>query len=170
MTKLLHGVLFMLAAFAMALPAHAGKGGGTVPPTVERRAGNDNTVYVGINWNFGAADGATAVLGYRDAKVKTNSNVDGWKVEATFVLSGANMGFGELRAKYLRASATCRASSARLLRRAPGLPPERRCPGPYVNGNVDYLFSKGLLFSIGANTLDKLKKPKRRRPVRRDTA
>ena len=33
--------------------------------------------------------------------------------------------------------------------------------GPYVNGNVDYLFGKGFLFSIGANTLDKVKKPKK---------
>ena len=130
MTKLFHGVLFMLAAFALALPAHAGKGGGTVPPTVEKKGRNDNTVYVGINWNFGVRDGATAVIGYRDAKVKANSNVDGWKVEATFVLSGANMGFGELRAKYLKGERDVQGElGARLLGRARSLPAERRRPG-----------------------------------------
>ena len=35
MSKILHGVLFVLASFALALPAYAGKGGGTVPPTIE---------------------------------------------------------------------------------------------------------------------------------------
>ena len=90
MTKFLHGVLFILAAFAMTLPAHAGKGGGTVPPTIEKSGRNDNTVYVGINWNFGVRDGATAVLGYRDAKVKANGNVEGFDANAN--VSGYNGG------------------------------------------------------------------------------
>jgi hypothetical protein len=161
MTKLLHGVLIMLAAFAMTPPAHAGTIGGTVPPTIEKSSRNDNTVYVGINWNFGLRDGATAVLGYRDAKVKANSNVEGWKVEATVVLSGAPMGFGELRAKWLQGERDVQgelgagfsgAHEAFLLNAG--------VQGPYVNGNVDYLFGKGFLFSIGANTLGKVKKPK----------
>ena len=118
MTKLFHGVPFMLAAFAMALPAHAGTSGGTVPPTIEKSSRNDNTVYVGINWNFGVRDGATAVLGYRDAKVKSNSNVDGWKVEATVVLSGAPMGFGELRAKYLKGERDVQGETRRSASRA----------------------------------------------------
>ena len=160
MTKLFHGVLFMLAAFALLLPAHAGISG-TVEPDVEKQSRHDNTVYVGINWNFGVRDGATAVIGYRDAKVKTNSNVEGWKAEATFVLSGANMGFGELRAKYLMGERDVQgelglgfsgAHEAFLLNGG--------IQGPYVNGNVDYLFNKGWLFSIGANSLGKVKKPK----------
>jgi hypothetical protein len=163
MSKLFHGVLFMLAAFAMALPAHAGKGGGTVSPTVKSR--NDNTVYVGINWNFGVRDGATAVIGYRDARVNTHKNVEGWKAEATFVLSGANMGFGEIRAKYLKGEREVQgevglgfsgAHEAFLLNGG--------VQGPYVNGNVDWLFGKGLLFSIGANTLGEVKKPKKNCP------
>jgi hypothetical protein len=162
MTQLFHGVLFMLAAFAMALPAHAGKGGGSVPPTIEKKSRSDNTVYVGINWNFGVRNGATAVLGYRDAKVKANNDVDGWKVEATVVLSGmSNISFGEVRAKYLKGERDVQgelgagfsgAHEAFLLNAG--------VQGPYVNGNADWMFGKGFLFSIGANTLDKVKRPK----------
>jgi hypothetical protein len=161
MSKILHGVLFVLASFALVLPAHAGKGGGTVPPTVEKKGRNDNTVYVGINWNFGARTGATAVLGYRDAHVDKKNNVDGWKVEATWVLSGAPMGFGEVRAKYLKGERDIQgelgagfsgAHQAFLLNAG--------VQGPYINGNLDYLFNKGILGSIGVNTLDKVKKRK----------
>ena len=102
MTKLFHGVLFTLAAFAWRCRRMPARAEARSPPTVEKNSRNDNTIYVGINWNFGVRDGATAVLGYRDAQVDKHSNVDGWKVEATFVLSGAPMGFGELRAKYLK--------------------------------------------------------------------
>jgi hypothetical protein len=161
MRKILHGVLFLLAAFALTLPAHAGKGGGSIPPTVEKKGRNDNSIYAGINWNFGVRNGATAVLGYRDARVKNNGNVDGWKVEATVVLSGAPIGFGEVRAKYLAGSRDVQgeiglgfsgAHEAFLI--AGGV------QGPYVNGNVDYLFNKGWLGSIGVNTLNKVKKRK----------
>ena len=161
MTKLLHGVLFILAAFAMTLPAHAGKGGGTVPPTIEKSGRNDNTVYVGINWNFGVRDGATAVLGYRDAKVKANGNVEGWKIEGSFVLTGAPMGFGEVRAKYLRGERDVQGELGFGFSGAHGAAfLNAGVQGPYINGNLDYLFNKGLLLSIGANTLDKVKKPK----------
>jgi len=161
MSKIFHGVLFVLAAFALALPAHAGKGGGTLPPTIDKRSRNDNSVYVGINWNFGARNGATAVLGYRDAKVKSNGNVDGYKVEATWVLSGAPMGFGELRAKYLKGERNVQgevglgfsgAHEAFLINGG--------VQGPYINGNIDYLFNKGWLASIGVNSLGKVKKPR----------
>ena len=94
---------FMLAAFALLLPAHAGISS-TVEPDVEKQSRHDNTVYVGINWNFGVRDGA--ICGDRLSadcqRSRRTSNVEGWKAEATFVLSGANMGFGELRAKYHR--------------------------------------------------------------------
>ena len=162
MRKILHGVLFMLAAFALALPAHAGKGGGTVPPTVEKKSRNDNTIYVGINWNFGVRNGATAVLGYRDAHIKKNGNVDGWKVEGTVVLSGAPIGLGEVRAKYLKGEREVQgelglgfsgAHEAFLLNAG--------VQGPYINGNVDYLFNKGWLGSIGVNSLGEAKKPKK---------
>ena len=161
MSKLLHGVLFMLTAWAIALPAHAGKGSVPVPPTIEKKGRNDNTVYVGINWNFGARNGATAVLGYRDAHVDKHNNVDGWEVEATWVLSGGPMTFGEVRAKYLKGERDVQgelgagfsgAHEAFLLNGG--------VQGPYVNANADFLFGKGFLFSIGANTLDKVKKRK----------
>ena len=163
MTKIFHGVLFLLSAFALALPGQAGTGGepSTVPPTIEKSSRNDNSVYVGINWNFGVREGATAVLGYRDAKVKANGNVDGFKIEATWVLSGAPMGFGELRAKYLKGEREVQgevgagfsgAHEAFLLNAG--------VQGPYINGNLDYLFNKGWLASIGVNSLGKVKKPR----------
>ena len=102
------------------------------------------------------------MLGYRDAHVKKNGNVDGWKVEATLVLSGAPIGFGELRAKYLAGERDVQgeiglgfsgAHEAFLI--AGGV------QGPYINGNVDYLFNKGWLASIGVNSLGKMKKPKK---------
>ncbi len=160
MRKIIHGILFALTAFALALPAHAGKGGGTVPPTIAKKGRNNNSIYAGINWNFGVRNGATAVLGYRDARVKSNGNVDGFKVEATWVLSGAPMGFGELRAKYLRGKRSAQgevgvgfsgAHEAFLLNAG--------VQGPYANGGVDYLFNKGWLASIGVNTLKKVRKP-----------
>jgi hypothetical protein len=130
-------------------------------PTIEKKGRNDNTVYVGINWNFGVRSGATAVLGYRDAHVDKHNNVDGWKVEATWVLSGAPMGFGELRAKYLKGERDVQgelgagfsgAHEAFLLNAG--------VQGPYINGNIDYLFNKGWLASIGVNSLNKVKKRK----------
>lgn len=162
MSKIIHGVLFALAACSLALPAHAGtSGGGGTPPTIVKSSRNDNSLYVGINWNFGVRTGATAVLGYRDAKVKSNGNVDGFKVEATWVLSGAPMGFGELRAKYLKGERSAQgevglgfsgAHEAFLIHGG--------VQGPYINGGVDYLFNKGWLASIGVNSLGKVKKPK----------
>ena len=151
----------VLASHAIALTAYAGDGGEGMPPTTSKKSRNDNTIYAGINWNFGVRNGATAVLGYRDAHVKKNGNVDGWKVEATMVLSGAPMGFGELRAKYLKGEREVQgevglgfsgAHEAFLLHGG--------VQGPYINGGVDYLFNKGWLASIGVNTLNKVKKPK----------
>ena len=101
------------------------------------------------------------MLGYRDARVNKHNNVDGWKVEATWVLSGAPSGFGEVRAKYLKGEREVQgelglgfsgAHEAFLLNAG--------VQGPYINGNLDYLFNKGFLASIGANTLNKVKKRK----------
>jgi len=151
----------VLASHAIALTAYAGDGGEGMAPTTAKKGRNDNSIYAGINWNFGVRNGATAVLGYRDARVKSNGNVDGWKVEATWVLSGAPMGFGELRAKYLKGERDVQgevglgfsaAHEAFLINGG--------VQGPYANGGVDYLFNKGWLASIGVNTLNKVKKPK----------
>jgi hypothetical protein len=161
MSKIIHGVLFALAAFALALPAHAGKGGGEVPPTIEKSGRHDNSIYAGINWNFGARNGATAVLGYRGAKIKSNGHVDGYKAEVTWVLTGAPMGFGEARVKYLNGRRSAQgeigigfsgAHEAFLINGG--------VQGPYANGSVDYLFDKGYLASIGVNSLNKVKNRK----------
>ena len=164
MNRMIHSVLIALAALALALPAHAGKGGPTLPPTIDptitKSGRNDNRLYVGINWNFGVRDGATAVVGYRVAKVAAGGHVHGYKAEISYVLSGAPMGLGEARLKYLNGSRSAQgeagagysfASQAFLVNLG--------VQGPYVNGGVDYLFDKGWLASIGVNTLSRVKKP-----------
>jgi hypothetical protein len=159
---MIQSLLFALAALALAVPAHAGKGGPTLPPTVDptitKSGRNDNRLYVGINWNFGVRNGATAVVGYRGAKVAAGGHVHGYKAEISYVLSGAPMGFGEARLKYLNGSRSAQgeagysfASQAFLVNLG--------AQGPYINGGVDYLFDKGWLASIGVNTLGRVKKP-----------
>ena len=164
MNRIVPSLALALAALAIALPAHAGKGGPTQPPTVDptitKSGRNDNRLYVGINWNFGVRNGATAVVGYRGAKVASGGHVHGFKTELSYVLSGAPMGFGELRVKYLNGSRSAQgeagagysfAHSAFLLNGG--------VQGPYINGGVDYLFDKGWLGSIGVNTLGRVRKP-----------
>jgi len=164
MKRTLYGALLALAVFALALPAHAGKGGpqlpDTIDPTVNKSGRNDNKLYVGINWNFGIRNGATAVVGYRAAKVAAGGHVHGYKAEISYVLSGAPMGFGEFRAKYLNGGRSVQgeagvgysfASQAFLINGG--------VQGPFINGGVDYLFDKGWLASIGVNSLGRVKKP-----------
>ncbi|MEP7303397.1 MAG: hypothetical protein ABI699_17925 [Caldimonas sp.] len=160
MRHMIQGAVFALAACGLALPAHAGKGGGDVPPTIAKTGRHDNRIYAGINWNFGARNGATAVVGYRAAKVKASGKVDGYKAELTWVLSGAPMGFGEARVKYLNGRRSVQgeigvgfsgAHEAFLINGG--------VQGPFANAGVDYLFNKGYLASIGVNSLKKVKAP-----------
>lgn len=143
---------------ALALPAHAGKGGPTPTPTTTKQGRTDNKVYVGINWNFGAREGATAVLGYRAAKTNDRDRVHGAKVELTYVLSGAPMGFGEVRVKALQGRRSAQGElglgysiqgEAFLLNGG--------VQGAYVNAGTDYVFGKGWMPSIGINTLGRLR-------------
>lgn len=147
-------------ALALAAPAHAGKGGPTEPPTiaasVNNESRNDNKVYAGINWNFGARTGATAVIGYRAAKVRSNNRVRGAKFEVSYILSGAPMGLGEIRVKGLSGSRSLQGElgagygfhgQAFLLNMG--------VQGPYVNAGTDYLFGPGWQPYIGVNTLGK---------------
>jgi len=165
MIRIVHGLAFALLAGAVVLPAHAGNvpppPPSTVDPTITKSGRNDNRLYVGINWNFGVRNGATAVVGYRGAKVAAGGHVNGFKTELSYVLSGAPMGFGELRVKYLNGSRSVQgeagagysfAHQAFLLNGG--------VQGPYINGGVDYLFDKGWLGSIGVNTLGRVRGPK----------
>ncbi len=129
-------------------------------PTVTRTGRHDNSVYAGINWNFGQRNGATVVLGYRVAKVSASGHVDGLKAEIGYVLSGAPMGLAEARLKYLNGSRFAQgefgagysfASQTPLLNLG--------VQGPYINGSADYLFGKGSMVSIGVNTLGAARRP-----------
>ena len=164
MSKCLSAGLLALAAFAIALPAHAGKGGPVTPPTIDPtvtpHARNDNKLYAGINWNFGVRTGATAFVGVRAARVRADGKVHGVKAEVSYVLSGAPMGLGEARLKYLGANRETQAeigagysfSGQAFLITAGG-------QAPYINAGGDYLVGKGFLVYLGGNTLDKVKKP-----------
>lgn len=52
--------------------------------------------------NWGVREGATAVIGYRWAKVKDNERVTGGLVDLTFALTGAPVGLGEVHVKALQ--------------------------------------------------------------------
>lgn len=152
--------LVALAAIAV-LPARAGAPAPGVDPTIERSGRHDNTVYAGINWTFGVRNGATAVVGYRVAKVSSSGHVDGLKAEIGYVLSGAPMGLGEAKLKYLNGSRYAQAEFGG------GYSFASRTPllgigvqGPYVAASGDYLFGQGSLLSVGVNTLGHVRHPK----------
>lgn len=158
MIRFRSGFAFTAIALGLVAPAHAGKGGPTQPPTVaasvSKESRNDNKVYAGINWNFGARTGATAVLGYRGAKVRSNDKVRGFKVEASYILSGAPTGLGEVRVKALAGGRSLQGElgagygfhgQAFLLNMG--------AQGPYVNVGTDYLFGPGWQPYVGINTL-----------------
>jgi hypothetical protein len=163
MNRSLFGCAVAAFAFVLAVPAYAGKGGPSQPPTiaasVSKQSRTDNKVYAGINWNFGARSGATAVIGYRGAKTRDNDKVRGFKVELGYILSGAPMGFGELRIKGLAGTRDVQGEfgagygfhgQAFLLTGG--------VQGPYVVAGTDYLFGPGWQPYIGVNTLGKAKK------------
>ena len=158
MKRSILGVGLGLVFAALALPAHAQKGGPTATPIITKQGRTDNRVYVGINWNFGARDGVTAVLGYRAAKTKDNDRVHGVKAEVTYVLSGAPTGFGEFRVKALQGRRSAQGElglgysiqgEAFLLNGG--------VQGPYVNAGTDYLFGKGWMPYVGINTLGRVR-------------
>jgi hypothetical protein len=165
MSRTFTATLFALAALALSLPAHAGKGGPQLPPTIDptisKSGRNDNRLYVGINWNIGARTGATAVVGYRGAKVGSGSHVHGYKAEVSYVLSGAPMGFGEARIKYINGTRSMQvepgagwsfAHNAFLLNIGG--------QAPFIGANLDYLVDKGWLASIGVNSLNRVRGPR----------
>ncbi len=84
-------------------PAYAGKGGPTPVPvlTINKFGHNDNKLFVGIHWNWGVRTGATAVIGYRWARINADDRVRGGLVDLTFPLSGAGFGAGEFHVKGL---------------------------------------------------------------------
>lgn len=148
------------AAFSLALPAHAGKGGPAPTSTITKQKRNDNKAFVGINWNWGVRDGATAVVGYRWAKVKENGHVNGSLVDLTFPLAGAKFGLGELHIKGLAGRRSAQGelgvgygfqAGAFLLNGG--------ARGPYVNVGTDYLFGRGWQPYVGIDTLGRVKRP-----------
>jgi hypothetical protein len=163
MSRIIRSAAVLLGGVAIATGAFAGKGGPSLPPTiaadVTKQSRNDNKVYAGINWNFGTRTGATAIVGYRAAKVRSNDRVRGVKVELGYVLSGAPTGLGELRIKGLAGSRTVQGElgigygfhgQAMLLTGGVQV--------PYANAGSDYLFGKGWQPYIGVNTLGKAKR------------
>jgi len=163
MNRFLLGCAVAGSALALAAPVHAGKGGPTQPPTiaasVSKESRNDNKVYAGIQWNFGARTGATAVVGYRAAKVRSNDRVRGAKVEVSYVLSGAPMGLGEFRVKGLAGSRSLQGElGAGYGFQGQAFLLNMGVQGPHVVAGTDYLFGPGWQPYIGVNTLGKARK------------
>jgi len=157
MRKTIRTVALAIAASGMAMSAFAGKGGGTIPADVSKKSRNDNTVYAGINWNWGAREGATGVIGFRKAKTKSNNNVQGGKIEATIILSGAPVGFGELKLKGLAGSRSTQGELG-LGFGHQGFLATGGVQVPYANAGTDYVFGKGWQPYVGVNTLGKTKR------------
>lgn len=158
-------VLVLACSGVVALPANAGKGGGGTPPVITPATAtfvgrHDNSAYAGINWNFGVRSGATAVLGYRAARVSANEHVSGGKAEFTWVLSGGPVGPGEFRVKAL--------SGRRDFQGELGLGYSFResafvfnvgAQGAYANLGFDFMIDKGWMGSIGLNSLGRVDHP-----------
>ena len=162
MSSIIRNVSLLLASQALALSAFAGTGGPVVPPTVPadvtKNSRNDNKIYAGINWNWGAREGATAVIGYRAAKVRSNDRVRGAKIEVSYVLSGAPMGLGEVRVKALAGKRSVQGElGAGFSFQGQAALLNAGVQGPYVNGGTDYLFGKGWMPYVGVNTLGRVK-------------
>ena len=149
-----------VASVALALPAWAGVGGTAPTTTITKQGRNDNKIFAGINWNWGVRNGATAVIGYRWAKIKDNERVHGALIDMTFALSGAAVGPGEIHLKALQGRRSVQGelgvgyglqAGAFLLNGG--------VRAPYVNLGTDYLFGKGWQPYIGIDTLGRVKKP-----------
>jgi hypothetical protein len=160
MNRSLFAALLAVASFALAFPAHAGKGGPTPTQTITKQGRNDNKLFVGINWNWGVREGATAVVGYRWAKVKDNGRVNGALIDLTVALTGAPVGLGEFHVKAFQGSSSAQGE----LGLGYGFQGEAfllngGVRGPFVNLGTDYLFGKGWQPYVGIDTLGRTKGP-----------
>lgn len=154
------GAAFALASLGLALPAFAGKGGPPTPPTISKQSRKDNKVFVGINWNWGVRNGATAVVGYRWARVKSNNHVSGALVDLTVVLSGAPVGLGEMHVKGLAGGRSVQGEfGAGYGFQGQAFLLNGGVRAPYANVGTDYLFGKGWQPYVGINTLQRVKAP-----------
>ncbi len=158
MNRSLLAALLAVASLALAPPAHAGATGPQPTQTITKQGRNDNKLFVGINWNWGVREGATAVVGYRWAKVKDNAHVNGALVDLTIALTGAPVGLGEFHVKALQGSRSVQGE----LGLGYGFQGEAfllngGVRGPFVNLGTDYLFGKGWQPYAGIDTLDRTK-------------
>lgn len=147
------------ASISVLVPAHAGKGGPAPTTTITKKSRKDNKLFAGINWNWGVRQGATAVIGYRWARVSERDRVHGTLVDLTFPLTGAPFGLGELHVKALGGPRSAQGelgvgygfqANAFLLNGG--------ARGPYVNAGTDYLLGKGWQPYVGLDTLGRLKR------------
>ncbi len=151
-------IAFLAAAtLVLALPAQAGT---TVPPplTVTNGSRHDNQVFVGINWNFGVRDGATAVVGYRWAHVSTSDHVKGALIDLTVPLTGAPIQLGEFHLKGLEGTRSVQGElGVGYGFQADAFLVNGGVRVPYANAGTDYLFGKGWQPYIGVDSLKKAK-------------
>lgn len=152
--------LLALAALGVAVPAHAGKGGPlTVPTIVTKKDRKDNKAFIGVNWNWGAREGATLVLGYRFAKTKADDKVRGGLVDVTFALTGAPLGTpGEIHIKALGGKRSVQGEAGVGYGfQAGAFLVNAGVRAPFVTAGTDYLFGKGWQPYVGVHSLGKMR-------------
>ena len=144
-----------LVTALIGVPALAGKGGPAPTLTIKKNDRDEKKVFVGLNWNFAARDGLTAVLGYRWARVDKQDKVVGGLADITMPVTGdAAWSLGEIHIKGLAGARTVQGELGL------GYSFERSAfvvnggvRAPYVNAGVDYLIGQGFMPYVGVDSL-----------------
>ena len=149
-----------LLALALAAPAHAGVSGPSPVTTITKKDRNDNKVFVGVNWNWGAREGLTGVVGYRWAKVKTDDKVRGGLVDLTMPLTGADrFSLGELHLKALAGKRSVQGEAGIGYGfQAQAFLLNAGVRAPYATAGTDYLFGKGWQPYVGIHSMGRSKR------------
>lgn len=144
-----------LGTTLLAPAALAGSVGPAPITTINSQSRDDNSVFVGVNWNFGAREGLTGVLGYRIARVDEDNDVRGAVIDITVPLTGADLQLGELHLKYLMGSDTLQGEAGfGYSFQGESLLLNGGLRGPYSTVGVDYLLEKGWMPYLGVTSLD----------------
>lgn len=145
----------VLGTALLAPAALAGSVGPAPITTINTQSRDDNSVFVGLNWNLGAREGLTGVVGYRIARVDEDDDVRGAVIDITVPLTGADLQLGELHLKYLTGSDRVQgAAGVGYSFQGESLLLNASVYGPYSTLGVDYLLDKGWMPYVGVTSLD----------------
>lgn len=111
-----------------------------VVPTHTSVTDSDNSVYAGLKWTLNKGTKPEVVVGYRNARVKSNGDVHGGDLSFSFTLLD---GFkpGKIRTKYFDGKEKAQGEVSVGYDFANGLFVGAGAKAPYSNLGVDYLLS-----------------------------